>query len=791
MSEEITISEKSLKDTVVFYTRKWKWFLFSLILVLSLAYAFIRYSPPKYEAVAQIQILEERGASPELSVFQDLDLFSGAKNKVEDEIRIIGSRSNFLQVVQELGLNVSLYELGKITDSEIYSGDFPFKINFIEPDSVIFKKKHTFYIDLLDKPTTFRYSEEDNSPGKLMAFGKNIDSPIGNVLLTPNNENLNKFENSKIRVEVRPIDELARYYKSKTTIREAEELSNIINLNLEDPVQQKAVDILASLIKTYNTNAVGDKKAIADKTSEFIDNRIADIYGDLSQVDQSAETYKSGRGITDVASQSNINLNVGAANKQELENASVQLNIAASMKDYVDGQSSHEVLPSNIGLSDPSIANTTAKYNELVLERNRLLKSSNEKNPIIVNLDEQLNGLKRTLESSLNSITNNLGLKVNNLSSQQSSINARIYAAPKNERALRDITRRQQTTESLYLYLLQKREEAQISYASAAPKSKTVDNAYANGDDPISPRKKIIYMAAFIFGLAIPFSIFYVSDLLDNKVKNKVSFEKIVKNVPVLAEFPELGRREDKLLRDNDRSILSESFRIFRTNLDYIIKSKRKETKKSNLIFVTSSVSGEGKTFVSTNLAMIIATTNKRVLLVGADVRNPKIYSFFDDKNIDRLKTADRSKDKGLTDFLFDDSLNLRDVTTPMLAYSNSIDVVYSGKIPPNPAELLMNKRIGELFSKASDLYDYVIVDTAPLMLVTDTLLISEYADHTVYVVRAGVTENKIVEFPIKLKKEGKLKGLSFVVNDVKQTNLGYSGKYGYGYVDKPKRRWF
>ncbi len=275
------------------------------------------------------------------------------------------------------------------------------------------------------------------------------------------------------------------------------------------PIPQKGMDIINSLIDTYNRNVVLDKKAIADRTSDFINDRIANIASSLSSVDESAQEFKTGKGITDIASEANINLNIGASNKKELENASVQLDIASSMKDIVENQEGFEVLPSNIGLSDPSIASTTAKYNELVLERKRLLKSSNEKNPIIVNLDQQLSSLKRNMESSLNSVTNNLALTVNNLSGQQAQINSRIYSVPKNERALRDITRKQETTESLYLYLLQKREESQIAYASAKPKTKVVDHAYSS-QFPVSPKVPLIFLASFVFGLMIPFSVIYV-----------------------------------------------------------------------------------------------------------------------------------------------------------------------------------------------------------------------------------------------------------------------------------------
>uniref|UniRef100_UPI003593F868 GumC family protein n=1 Tax=Pricia sp. TaxID=2268138 RepID=UPI003593F868 len=524
--------------------------------------------------------------------------------------------------------------------------------------------------------------------------------------------------------------------------------------------------------------------------SNFINERIADISTDLSSVDQSAQDFKTEAGVSDIAAEANVNLNVGVANQQELANARNQLNMASSMQDLVANQESYEVLPTNIGLSDPTIAGTTERYNQLVQERQRLLKSSNEKNPVIVNLDQQIAGLKRSMQQSLNNSVSTLGMTVNSLSGQQARFNSKIYSSPAKERALRDITRQQQTTESLYLYLLQKREEAQISAASSSAKSKVVDLAYNVSKTPVSPKKSLIYLASFILGLLLPFSIIYANDLLDNKIHNMHSLEKLVSDIPVLGELPKLTKKDNKFIIKEDRSVLAESLRIIRTNLDYIIKTKQLQKGRSNIVYVTSSVPGEGKTFLSTNLSMILSSTNKKVLLIGADIRNPKLYSFFTASDVDKMAKPSRNKDAGLTEYLYDNTLEVRDIVNPMLIHHNTIDVIYSGRIPPNPAELLMSSRMKELFENVAQSYDYVIVDTAPLMVVTDTLLISDYADLLIYVTRAGVTETKAVNFPIKLQEEGKIKGLSFVVNDVEASNLGYGGKYGYGYGKTQKKWW-
>lgn len=782
-------SELDLKGILQSYTKHWKWFALSILVFVSLAILYLRYAIPEYSATAKIQILEESNGGSELNVLEDLNLFSSGKTKMEDEIELINARENFISIVKNLDLNIRFFLQGNIKDAELYDQKAkPFSVNFLANDSIISNSKAVFFVKVYSE-TSFGFREKEDSPEKKIEFGEKFNTELGDIIMTPN-ANLERYKTRNIRVMVNPVNAVADYYRKKTNVRANDtKFSNIINLTLNDPIEQRAVDIINSLININNSNAVRDKKEIADRTTKFINDRITEIYSSLSNVDETAENYKTSRGIADLGSQSNINFNQSAASEQQLQEVEIQQNIANSMKDLINSQDGYDIIPTNVGLNDAGIANTAQRYNELVSQRKRLLESSNEKNPVIVKLDQQLESLKRGMQSSLNNVTNNLDLQVNSLSKQLSQINSRIYAAPSNERALRDISRQQQTTESLYLYLLQKREESQITFASASPKSKVVDAAYGS-NRPVSPKTNAIYLTAFILGLLLPFSIIYVRDLLDNKVHNKLDLEKNAGDIPVIVEVPRLGRKDDRLVKKQDRSVLAESLRILRTNLNYIQKSHK--STPNNIIFITSSVPGEGKTFISSNLAAIYANTGKKVLLIGADIRNPKLYDFFTTDDMiqtDKMKPKRSTKD-GLTEYLVNSNLNVQDITIPSQVNENSIDIIFSGKIPPNPTELLMNDRMGELFKKVSELYDYVIVDTAPLMVVTDTLLISEYASQILYVVKAGGTEKKVLNFPVKLKAEGKLKGLSFVVNNVKQSNLGYGGKYGYGYGKSVKKWW-
>ncbi len=780
-------SELDLKSLLNSYIKHWKWFFVGVVFSVSMAIIYVRYTVPQFSASAKILILDDKNASSELSVLEDLDIFSGSKTKIEDEIELLNARSNYIEVVRKLKLNVRYIILGNLKDNELYANDYPFTVSFLATDSIINKSEHEFYVHI-NSSTQFGYSEEENKPFNSYSFGSNIHTKIGDIILIPNSELISSYKNKRLKVIVNPIPSVAQNYRARVSVNPADKLSNIINISLTDPVQQRAIDFINTLIVSNNLNAVADKKAIADRTSKFIDDRISEIYNNLSSVDETAETFKSSRGIADLGSQSSVNFQQSAASQQELQNANIQLSIANSMKELIDGQQGHDIIP-EVGLADQGISGAAQRYNGLVAQRNRLLESSNEKNPVIVKLDQQLEGLKRGMQSSLNNVSNNLNLQVNSLGKQLSQINSKIYAAPRNERALRDISRRQQTTESLYLYLLQKREESQITFASATPKSKIIDSAYGS-NSPVSPKPRMVYLAALLIGLIIPFSVIYINDLLDNKIHNKLDLEKIVGDIPVLAEIPKIGKKEEKLFKNEDRSVLAESLRILRTNLDYIFRTKKKND-KSNLVFVTSSVPGEGKTLVSSNLAMVFANTGKKVLLIGADIRNPKLYTFFTgSKNVDSLAKPKREVGIGLTEYLVDSTIEVDDIINPTLVHKNTIDVIYSGKIPPNPAELLMSNRIGEFFESLSETYDYIVVDTAPLMVVTDTLLISRYANQILYVTKADVTEKKVLQYPLKLIQDGKLKGLSFIVNNVKTSNLGYGGIYGYGYGKTVKKWW-
>ncbi len=760
-----------LKKILSVYLKQWKWFALSCIVCLSIAYANLRYTTPQYIAVAKIMLLDDKDNST--SALKDLSLFSEKEDAmVEDEIQVIQSRSFLRNIVKRLHLNINYFAKGRVNESELYK-NAPIVINFIESDSIINNTSFNFYTEILSATDfNFRINEEDTP--KKYTFGETIPTFFGGIIITPKDKNLVSYVGNNIRVKITPLEVLAESLKNRISIFPTGKSSKVIEVSITDPVIQKAKDIVNTLIDEYNISTIQKKNEISKNTADFINKRVELIASDLVNVDDSIVKFKTGNKVTDVASEAGQFLNSSALNEQQLDASRMQLNQLSYMKESLgDSSGKYDAIPSNLGLGDAAISELSSRYNQLLERRKTLLKSAGEQNPIVKELDQTLGGIRQNLQQSINNSSKSLRIQIGSLENQSKRINSKIYSVPGQERRLRSIERKQGIKESLYLYLLEKREEATISLTATSPSAKIIDEAYNSYGGPVSPNRQIAYITALFFGLVIPFMIIYLKILLDTKIHNKEDLEKEIRNITVLGEIPRVKGRDNTLVERNDRSILSESFRIIRTNFDYV-KRGRGPKNYENVVFVTSTINGEGKSFFSLNMALTLANTNKRVLLLGADIRNPQIYSAIKNK-----KEKNHAK-IGLTEFLVDKSVIVGETINTYDINGINIDILLSGKVPPNPAELLMTDRVKELFDSVSDQYDYVIVDTAPSMLVTDTLLISEYAGHTIYLTRADYTEKRILNFAKELHAEKKLNGMMLVVNDVKQSNFGYGAKYGY-----------
>ena len=762
----------NLREIVEKYSTYWKWFLLGLLMSLFLAFVFLRYSKDQYKVSSTIFINDKDsgGLSTEISAFEDLGVLGDEKKtSIINEIGVLNSRSLIEKVVKDLAINVTYFYDGTFVDSELYKEEVPFKINFFPIDSTFNKLDTVIKIEVVSKHSFLLFNGKNKKVSE-SRFGKNIKTDFGEINVTP--LNVRELEVDKpVIVKVSPVKSVAKKYREKINVEPENKKSSLLVLTLTDPVKKKAQDILDNLVDQYNQDVIEYKTLITENTDQFINDRISDISVDLTLVDKGVEEFKTKNQITDLTIESDLDLQ----SSQELQKTIVELNSQIQLVNYVkDHLKNNEetLIPANLGLQDSETNNNTSMYNNLLLERNRIIKNSSKLNPTVINLDAQLESLRISIEQSLQNLKSSLKFSLREAQMQEYRISSKRKAAPQQEREFQDIKRKQQIIESLYLYLLQKREENAISLGIPVPNAKIVDKADGS-EIPTSPKPMLVYAISSLLGLLIPFSIISIRSLFDNKVHNYDDVELVVK-APIIGNLPKTESKNKVIISETDNSGISESFRLLRTNINFMLS---KDNDKSKTIFVTSTLSGEGKTFVSINLAASLALLGKNILLIGADIRRPKLASYLE-----------INPEKGLTDFLSDKNLSVKDITVSI--EENNFDVISSGEIPPNPSELLLNGRFEEILEYAADNYDYIIIDTAPVNIVTDTLLLGHHADLFIYIVRADFLDKRLLKVPQTLYENKRLPNLSILVNDIDFKNNGYGYGYGYGYKENKERSW-
>ncbi|MDR2204835.1 MAG: polysaccharide biosynthesis tyrosine autokinase [Flavobacteriaceae bacterium] len=774
--ENTSTQETNIVDIIKPYFKKWYWYAVCVLLVLAMAFFYIKTTTPIYNVKTSILVKEDKKgpSGGEFAILQDLAGLSGlgAEGGVDNEVEILKSRKLMTDVVNSLHLTTNIYSKEGFSERELYKDTSPIIIQVIseKPNTDTPKERINLKID----GNNIELSSEELKTIKT-AFNKTVSLPYANLMFlkNPKFNKLKTGELGELSFSYTAVEDAIIGYGKMLKADRINRDVTVVELGINHSNIDKAKDILDKLVAVYNQDAVDDKNYESKKTAEFIDERIELISKELGSVEDEKERFKKTNDITDIETEAKLTLESEAGARVKQIEIEAQLDLNNALINYVSKQGNAELLPA-IGLENAEANSNIDAYNQLVLARNQKLENATPQNPIIIDLNRQISSMRESVLESLKKNKEGLEYAKSWYVGEQNKVQARMSKIPLQEKMYRNIERQQTIKETLYILLLQKREENAISLAITASKAKVVDYAYAD-PKPVAPRKMITLAGALLLGLLIPTGLIYLLLLLDNKIKGKKELEKLTV-IPILAEIPKLERGADELVRQNDFTGMAEAFRILVTNLNFTLPVKE----KGQVLYITSTIKGEGKTFISVNLALTLAKPGRRVIVIGADVRNPQLQRY----DVSKKNTA------GLSEFLHDDSVKLSNIIhkTP---FNGDCDVIYSGTIPPNPTELLSNGRIEMLLHELEDLYDFIILDTAPLLLVADTVLISKFADATIYVARSQYTEKSLIEFANRTVRDKKITNASMVLNDVSKENLGYGNKYGYGYGAESHKGFF
>ena len=762
------------------YLSYWPYFLFSLFLSIIFAFLFLRYAEPKYNATATILVKDERkgGDATAMTTFADLGLLSGVKSNVDNEIEIIKSRSILNDAVKKLNFNVSYYTQGRVKSVELYDVK-PIDVSFYVTDDSFYEENKTYIVNPKDDHN-YELLKADGQLINTFKYGSIISLSNCNMVILKNILPKKKaIQFTQVTIKIKNLENVVQNYKNKLTVAPLNKNSSVVELSVNDPVAKKAEDLLDAIIEIYNNDAIKDKRYVSKNTQDFINERLEFITKELGNVENEEEKFMSSNKLTSISSNAELFTQNSVEFEKALIETGTQISVVLSMVDYLNNSNKNETIPTNILPSFEAANNNFMvelinRYNELIVERIRISKSGTQKNSTIINLNNKIDEMRKSIQESLNRFLNSLKIKKSDLQKQNNLLSGKITEIPRQSREINQIARQQKIKESLYLYLVQKREEVGISLAVTSPNAKIVDSAKAK-KTPISPNRNIIFLIALFSGFIIPFLFIFISDLLDTKVKSKQDIDERI-SVPFIGDIPK-SESDDEIMNANSRSSSAEAIRIVRTNLEFMLNNVKEG--KAKTIFITSTLPKEGKTFVAINLASTIALSGKKVLLIGLDIRNPKI-----DKYI-------KIPSKGLTNFLTKQDAVIEDYIVKLDSFNNFF-VLPSGVIPPNPADLLLNDKIAGMFETLKDAYDYIIVDTAPVSLVTDTLLVAKHADAFIYVVRANYLDKRLLKIAESFYIDKKLPNMAVLLNDsVWRKTYGYGYGYAYTYGYEEKTSWF
>lgn len=777
-SEALTIS-----DLVKIALANWKWFVLSVLLCLGGAFYYIKKSPYIYSRSASILIKDETKGTQlpnAAAAFSEVNMLN-LSSTVDNEVLIFKSKRLMIEVARKLKLDITYSRRGKFRDWDLYSTT-PVILTFPEAlETSAFSLKVTPLDAKQVLLSDFPEQEGTESVEQLKVnLNDTVNTPVGKLVVTPTLYYTPDYYNISITVCKANLEAVGLAYNAALQASVASETSSIINLSIADVSARRAEDILNTLIDVYNQDAIDDKNKIAVNTANFINERLIVIEQELGGVESQIADYKSEHNLADISTQTGAFMQTSSRYQQEGVNLENQRTLAKYIRDYLaDPAKAGELIPANTGIADVNIEGQIAEYNELMLQRDKLIGNSSEKNPVVMDMNNSLAAMKQTIVRTVDNLIAGLELKIQNIRGEEERTLKRMAAVPSQQKYVLSVERQQKIKESLYIYLLNKREENALTKSITESNARIIDPAMGS-NLPIAPKTQLILLVGLIIGLLIPTVILFILKTSDTCVRWKKDLEENL-SVPFLGEIPQRIRAKGEtkqpiVVKAESKDAVSEAFRIMRTNLSFMCSTAEH---RLQTIMVTSMNVGAGKTFISSNLAMTLALAGKKVVLVDLDIRKGSLS-----KRIHVHQT-------GVTNFLSGEVTRVADIVTKS-DYHENLSVIGKGPVPPNPAELLLSPRLNELVEQLKAKFDYVILDNVPSNMVADAMIVNRVADLTLYVIRAGKMDRRQLPEVERLYTEKKLNNMAVVLNGVSEFHHGYGyyGYYGYGYdSEKNKKR--
>ena len=765
----------NLRDIIMLAIGKWYWFVLSVSVCLAVAVIHLMSTPKIYERMASVLVKDYKTNPTESAIFQELSLFDG-KSNVNNEVIIFKSHNIMAEAARRLKLDMSYKVKERLRTNELYTST-PVMFSFINTEETQWLSlKAKLLPDNEVAIWDFKAQDIESKDLIVVKLNDTINSPVGRLVAAPTLWYNDSWLGRVITVGKSNLAGIINGYRGAMSVDVAGKLTAVINLSIRDVSIQRAEDVLNTVIAIYNEDAINDKNIIAVSTENFINERLLIIEEELGVVDDQIKSYKSEHMLTDIRSDAQIALQEGSESDNRIIALQNQHSMAVYIRNYLYNPSnSTELIPSGAGVDEVNIESQIINYNQILQKRNRVIEYSTDKNPVVQDLNNSLYAIRQNIMRAVDNLIVNLDIQLRSARARTERTKARISAVPQQQAEVTSISRQQQIKEQLFLYLLNKREENALNKAITESTARIIDPA-TGSSGPVAPRSMIIMMAAFLIGLSIPAAVLYILIVSDITVHSRKELTSVL-SIPFLGEIP-FKKMNGKLKKNSNgvvitesgRDPVSEAFRIIRTNMDFM-RIKQDDIK---VIMATSTNVGSGKTFVSSNLAVSLAMTGKKVLLIDMDLRKGTLG-----KGV-VLQKDNNGNSIGLTSYLSkrtDDieSLIIRDENYP------EIDIIRSGPEPPNPAELLLSSRLDELIKELRETYDYIMIDNVPACIIADAMISNRVADLTLYVVRSGKMDRRMLPVIEQFYKEGKLKNMALILNGI-GTGLDYGYGYGYSY---------